>query len=198
MKYILPGMGASSEMYAGPWRQIKESRFIDWPPYNGETSISGLAERLVKEYRINQNDTLIGSSLGGIVSLGIAEIIESPKVFLIGSAINTGEILILPKLLKPLAGRSLVRASQFIASFSKNRAIKMYSKSEPDFIVSMTKAVTDWEGFKGDLKRVARIHGKKDRVFRCPADAEIIEDGGHLIAITHAHECVDFIMKNSG
>lgn len=190
-------MGANSKMYRGPWCQINDSHFIDWPPYKGETSIPDLADRMIREYQINQNDIFIGTSLGGIVSLAIAEILKSPKVILIGSAINAGEFCLMPRLLKPLANRSFIRASQFLSSISKSNALKMYSKSEPDFIVSMTKAVFNWEGFKGDLKKVVRIHGRRDKIFRCPVDSEIIEDGGHLIAITHAQECIEFVVRNS-
>lgn len=184
-------------MYAGPWRQLKDCRFIDWPACDGEQSIHALADRLIGEYRIHQNDILIGSSLGGMVGLEICEIVKSPKVVLIGSALNPGEISFVSKALIPLAGRCFVKASQFISSLSGNSVLRMYSKSDTDFIVAMSKAMLHWEGFRGDLKKVARIHGRQDRLIRCPVDSEIIEDGGHLIAVTHPQECVEFILKNS-
>jgi len=123
MKYILPGMGASSKMYFGPWHELKDCRFIDWPPYNGEKSIHDLAVRLIEKYRMSQSDLLIGSSLGGMVALEISEVLGSSKVFLIGSAINPREISLLSKTGMQLTGRSLVRASQFICSFSKNNKV---------------------------------------------------------------------------
>jgi hypothetical protein len=59
-----------------------------------------------------------------------------------------------------------------------------------------SKAILKWQGFKGDLNNVLRIHGKKDKIFKCPTTSEVIENGGHLIAISHPRECVDFIKKH--
>ena len=128
-------------MYLGPWHRIKDCRFIDWPPYNQEISIADLAERLIEEYQIDQNDTIIGSSLGGMVALEIAQITGLKRVFLIGSAINPNELSLLSKASMPFASKPIVKISQWISSWSKDKVQQMYSKSEPDFIVSMSKAV---------------------------------------------------------
>ena len=66
MKYLIPGLGANSNMYAGPWRHLKDSRFVDWPPWDGEITIADLADTMARHYRINENDTLIGTSMGGM------------------------------------------------------------------------------------------------------------------------------------
>ncbi|MFH2044294.1 MAG: alpha/beta hydrolase [Pseudomonadota bacterium] len=196
MKYILPGMGANSKMYLGPWHEIKDCRFVDWPPYNQEKSVADLAGRLIKECRIDHNDTLIGSSLGGMVALEIAQLTGTKKVFLIGSAINSKEISLFSKASMPFANRPIIKFSQWISSWSSKQVQQMYSKSDPDFIFSMSKAILNWQGFKGDPKTIYRIHGKKDHFISCPDDCETIEKGGHLIAITHAQQCVDFIIKH--
>jgi len=154
------------------------------------------ANRLIRKYLINQNDIMIGSSLGGMVGLEIANIVGLRKVYLIGSAINPSEISFISKSLMPFASKPIVKISQFISSFSKDIIQQMYAKSETDFIVSMSKAILNWQGFNGDSNIVARIHGKKDYFISCPANCEIIDKGGHLIAISHARECVDFIEKH--
>ncbi len=189
-------MGANSKMYSGPWLQIKNCKFIDWPAYDNETSISDLANRLIRKYQINQNDIMIGSSLGGMVGLEIANIVGIKKVYLVGSAIDTCEISFISKSLMPFASKTIVKISQLVSSISKDIIQQMYSKSNPDFIVSMSKAILNWQGFKGDSKSVERIHGKKDHFITCPVDCEIIAKGGHLIAVSHARECVDFIEKH--
>ena len=189
-------MGANSKMYSGPWHGIKDRCFIDWPSYNQEISITDLAGRLIKEYRISQKNTIIGSSLGGMVGLEIASILGLKKVFLIGSAINSDEISMLSGVLMPFAIKPIVRISQWVSSWSNDNVAQMYSNSESEFIVSMSKAILKWQGFNGDLKTIYRIHGKKDLFISCPDNCKIIEKGGHLIAITHAQECVDFIVEH--
>lgn len=196
MKYILPGMGANSKMYTGPWLRIKDCEFINWPRYDNETSISDLANTLIKKYQISHNDIMIGSSLGGMVGLEIANITGIKRTYLVGSAMATSEISLLSKSLMPFANKAVVKISQLAASFSKDIINQMYSRSEPDFIVSMSKAILNWQGFKGDPKTVSRIHGKKDYFITCPVDCKILAEGGHLIALSHATECVDFIEKH--
>ncbi len=189
-------MGANSKMYTGPWHEIEDSLFIDWPPYNQELSISDLAKRLIAKYQMDQNDILIGSSLGGMVALEISNIIGLQRIFLIGSAINPNEISVISKLLMPFASKPIVKLSQLISRMSNDLIQQMYVKSNPDFIVSMSKAILNWHGFMGESETIFRVHGKKDHFISCPDNCEIIDKGGHLIAITHARECVDFIQRH--
>ena len=97
MKYILPGMGANSNTYSGPWREIEDCRFVDWPQYNQEESITDLANRLIEIHHIWKEDIVIGSSMGGMVALEMANIMELKVVILFGSAINPLEISPLSK-----------------------------------------------------------------------------------------------------
>ena len=157
MKYILPGMGATSGMYTGPWRQIPDCCFIDWPAYEGEVSLFDIADRLVRQYKINQNDSLIGSSLGGMVGLEISAITGSGKVYLIGSAVNAGELSAVSKLFMPLTCRTVVKSSQVIASCSGSGIMRMYAKADPDFVMAMSSAILKWRGCRGELTKIFRI-----------------------------------------
>lgn len=196
MRYILPGMGAGSKMYSGPWNELENSHFIDWPPYDGEKSIADLANRLIREHKMNSDDSFIGSSLGGMVGLEIGAIIGSKDIILIGSAVNPTELSILSKAIMPFSLKPVVKISQLISSLANDTVSRMYTNSEPEFIVEMSKAIRIWQGFRGDPQSIVRIHGKKDRFITCPQDhCKTVADGGHLIAITHARECVDFIKE---
>jgi hypothetical protein len=66
MKYLIPGLGANSNIYTGPLRHLKDSRFVEWPQWDGEITIADLAVKTPRHYRINENDTLIGISMGGM------------------------------------------------------------------------------------------------------------------------------------
>lgn len=193
MKYLLPGMGANSNMYSGPWREIEDCCFIDWPPYNREKSVTDLASRLIEIHHIRPEDIVIGSSMGGMIAIEMANIMGLKLVILIGSATSPIELSLLSKLLMPLSFMPVVLLSQLIASISKDSISQMYSKSDPEFIVKMSKAVLNWHGYNCDNTQIGRIHGKKDKFITCPNDCETIDNGGHLIAITHAHECVKYV-----
>lgn len=193
MKYILPGMGATSRMYAGPWRGIRDAYFIDWPAYGGEATLADLARSLINSYPISRHDCVIGTSMGGMVALEIDKLIGLRSVFLVAGAVHPDELKPLSRAFLPFVSRSIIKTTQRLAAFSRQLVQNMYATSDPDFIVAMSRAIRSWPGYGSRTGNVFRIHGRKDRIIACPDDCAIIEDGGHLIAITHARTCVDFI-----
>jgi hypothetical protein len=72
----------------------------------------------------------------------------------------------------------------------------MFSRSQPEFVRRMCRAIFAWEGSDDVPVRCLRIHGRKDHVIAPPASADLWLDAGHLLAITHAAECVEFLHRN--
>jgi hypothetical protein len=61
----------------------------------------------------------------------------------------------------------------------------------------MCKAVFEWGGNQEPNCNIAHIHGSKDNVIAPPlTGARIIQDGGHLIVMTHETSVVDFLRVN--
>ncbi len=60
-------------MYGGPWKDIDDTVYIDWPKYRGEKTLSDLAARIISENEIISSDIIAGSSMGGMVALEIAD-----------------------------------------------------------------------------------------------------------------------------
>jgi pimeloyl-ACP methyl ester carboxylesterase len=52
-----------------------------------------------------------------------------------------------------------------------------------------------WRGADDLAIPVHHIHGRRDRTIRCPRDGvdEVVADGGHLIALTHAEAVNAFL-----
>jgi surfactin synthase thioesterase subunit len=86
MNHFYPGMGATSSMYAELWRKEFEGQFHDWPKWRDERSLTDIAVRIIEEHRIEAGDTLIGTSLGGIVACEVANLLDLERIVLIGSA----------------------------------------------------------------------------------------------------------------
>ena len=59
--------------------------------------------------------------------------------------------------------------------------------------VSMCKAIFQWQGLEPVSVPVFRIHGRKDLVIPPPPKVDLLLDGGHLVSMSHARECIDFI-----
>ena len=123
----------------------------------------------------------------------IAQMIGMRKVVLLGSAVRSDELTFFAKTAIPYTGTSIVRFSQFMASFFKNAVFQAYSHTDPAFIVAMSNAIINWGGIKGDSGIVTRIHGEYDPFIRCPRKCHILKKAGHLIALTHAQECIDLL-----
>lgn len=194
---ILPGMGATASMYNGLRHQVGfRINFVNWPLYRGETSYAEVAQRVIDENEISEQDIVGGSSLGGMVALEIANIIDTKAVVLIGSAMHSGEVQTLLSLLSPLAVITPMSVVQTVAGKQKNLVSAMFADSDAEFIRAMCSYLRLWKGYRTPTARVYRIHGKKDHVIPCPlTECQVVNDAGHLVAMTHPREIAAFLEK---
>ena len=189
MNHFYPGMGATSSMYGDLWKKELEGQFHDWPKWQGERALTDIAKRIIEEHRIESGDTVIGTSLGGILACEIANQVDLKRIVLIGSAQRKEEINSILSALHPLIDLTPIAFIQMSSGKLPSDLTDMFSHSDPEFIRNMSKAIFSWDGLKSDVP-VLRIHGKKDLVISLPKDADHTVDGGHLIVMTHPHECI--------
>ena len=192
--FILPGMGATNAMYDLLRRELEfEVNFINWPEYRGEKSYAEVAQRVIKENGISEDDVVGGSSLGGMVALEMARSTKPKAVMLIGSAIHPKEVQSLLSVLSPLAAVTPISLVQTLAGKHKNLVSGIFAEADPAFIRAMCEYLRSWQGYSGPVEHVYRIHGKKDHVIPCPsAGCNVIDGAGHLLAITHPRETAAF------
>ncbi|MEX0774245.1 MAG: alpha/beta hydrolase [Phycisphaeraceae bacterium] len=193
MFYTLPGMGANNRMYGGAWRTLPECVFLNWPVHRGETSIASIARRIVDDAGIADGAVVIGSSLGGMVACEIARLRKLNALVLVGSATRKEEISRFLGAIHPLAGLAPLEFVQRAAGKCPGELTGMFNVSDAAFIRAACRAIFAWEGLDSAAIAPLRIHGRRDRVIPLPADAHCVIDGGHLIAMTHAEACVEFI-----
>jgi len=194
--HVYPGMGATSEMYRGLW---KEQPFIfhDWPDLAGETSITGYSSRLIREHEIHAGDILIGSSLGGIIACEVANQLEILRLILLGSARSRTEIHALLQIVHPMIDYAPVSFIRALAGKIPMDLSIMFHQSDPAFIRTMCKAIFAWDGLESETP-VTRVHGTRDMVIPRPEDCDIDIQGGHLIAMTHPEECLQAVQHAVG
>jgi pimeloyl-ACP methyl ester carboxylesterase len=199
---VLPGMGADSRMYEGhSYDKLDGVFFQNWPPYKGEQSIPEVARRIIAENDIQEKHIVGGSSLGGIVAAEIAKQMKVRRLILIGSTLIPGNINPALRKLHNLAEIVPIRLIQLLAGkvnlSLKNSLIEMFSQSDSSFIRAMCKAIFEWEGNPRPNCEVRHIHGAKDKVILPPQNgADLIHNGGHLIAMTHSHIVAEYIKKS--
>ncbi|HEY9249556.1 MAG TPA: alpha/beta hydrolase [Rariglobus sp.] len=196
MIHVLPGMGADSGLFTGSWRRLPDAVFVDWPAYSGERTLAEIAARVVGEYDIADESVVVGTSLGGMVACEIARLRRLRRLVLIGSALHPDEINPLLLALRPLARIAPVDLLQWSASSVPDELARMFRRADPAFMRAAIAALSTWAGIDPTLPAPLRIHGKNDRVIPPPRHADLLLDGGHLIVVTHAGLCCDFILAD--
>jgi pimeloyl-ACP methyl ester carboxylesterase len=193
--FLLPGMGATSAMYDALRPEIEfEVNFLDWPAYRGEPTYRDVAKSVIGEYDISDGDIVGGASLGGMVALEIAKLIKPKAIVLLGSAINRREVQSMLSVLAPLAAAAPISLMQCIAGKQHSLVAKMFSQSDPEFIRNMCLYLPSWPGYSEPDEVLFRLHGRKDRIIPCPAaGVTVVEDAGHLLAITHSQKVAVFL-----
>lgn len=189
MIHLYPGMGANASMYGPVWREKVPGHYHDWPTWRGESSIREWALRLVDEHSIQDGDTVIGSSLGGILACEIAKIRSMRHTVLIGSARHPQEISKPIRWLHPLLEPLPIGLAKAWAAKIPTTLCRMFATSDPAFLRAMGKAVFEWPGALPS-QTLRRIHGSHDLLIPLPADADRVISGGHLIAMTEPAACI--------
>ena len=196
MIHALPGMGADRRMYPAPWQSLPGLVAHDWVRHTGEKSLADVARSMCAAQSIRDGDTLVGSSLGGMIACEITKIRQIPALYLIGSATCQEDIGGLLAALHPLARVAPLELVRLAAGKIPLELVQMFTAVEASFVRAMCAAIFEWEGLGGSSTRVYRIHGKYDLVIPPPHRADLLLEGGHLISMTHAQQCVDFVRTN--
>lgn len=180
-------------MFPPPWNFLPGFKAQDWPRHQGESSLPELADRLIKEFRIQPGDGIIGASLGGMVGCEIAARMDLSHLVLVGSAVDATEVRSVLRLLHPVAAIIPFRLLTSLARRIPSGLAKGFGASDPEFIRAMCRAVCGWPGSPPLAANPLRIHGRSDWIIRPPRKADLFLDGGHLISMTQAAACVDFL-----
>ena len=195
MIHALPGMGTDQRMFPEPWSNIPSFVAHDWMPHSGEKKLADVAQVMCKVCGIRDGDVLIGCSLGGMVACEITKIRKISTLYLVGSATDKEEISNLLAFLHPLIKIAPIDWLRFLASKIPHELTQMFSGAETSFIRTMCFAIFQWEGLDIKTTRIYRIHGKHDLIIPPPNKVDLLLNGGHLISMSHAIQCVEFIQS---
>jgi pimeloyl-ACP methyl ester carboxylesterase len=198
MIHALPGTGADQRMFPDPWGVLPGFVAHDWTAVRRARSLPELAAAVTAEWNIRDGDSLVGCSLGGMVACEIARLRRIHCLFLVGSATHRAEVNPWLTTLCPLIDLTPLNWMKLAADKLPGEVAAMFAASDPDFVRAMCKAIFLWSGLGETATRVFRIHGRLDRVIPPPAQVDLLLEGGHLVAMTHAELCADFVGKNLG
>ena len=196
MIHALPGMGGNHRMFPEPWGNLPGFKAHDWVMSPEIRSVRQLAEVMVSACAIADGDVLVGASLGGIVAGEITKFLKIAQLFLVGSAVARDEVNPWLKMIHPLTPKLPMEWLRVSAGKMPGELAGMFAEADPEFIRNMCRAIFQWEGLGETKTQLFRIHGRKDMVISAPENADLLLGGGHLIAMTHAKECVAFVARH--
>lgn len=182
--------------------------YIDWIKPDKEDTLTSYAQKLIDHYQIDSNSVLIGLSMGGMVSIEIAKMVQPLKTIIISSVRNKNELPLFQKIfgllgLHRFIPESKLSKSNFILErrfgaqnqFEKEQLREALKRTNPSFAKWAIGAITQWDE-KAANEHIIKIHGDKDRLLPLRGKADyILKDAGHMMIIQRALEISDILDK---
>ncbi|MFO1397898.1 MAG: alpha/beta fold hydrolase [Burkholderiales bacterium] len=208
--YLVPGLGADSRNYRGPWTEIPGAVFVEWPRYAGERSVPAIARYVADAWRIPDGAIVVAASFGGAVACEVSRLRSLRALVLISSSSAPEDFVGARKVRRWQRRLPLARVQRFLRRREGIRrqrygrdpspleravldAIEQFSVFDLAFFMDMIDAMATWGGGSDPGTPVFRIHGSRDRTVVPPAHADLLLDAGHLAPLTHAAECAAFV-----
>ncbi len=193
--FLIPGLGATEFMFKDLREALEFSLICPaWPKYHGETGYRELAQRFIHECGIREGDVVGGASLGGMIALEIAKIVNVRAVVLLGSCTEAGMVRRPLVALSPLAGHLPVRLLQTIIGVVPHPLCRMFAECDPEFMRAMALHIKHWQGNEQVSAPLFQLHGKRDLMIRPPKKCDcILPKAGHVPTMTHTQDCADFL-----
>ncbi|MBD1384877.1 alpha/beta hydrolase [Mucilaginibacter rigui] len=202
--YLISGLGADSRLF----KHIKlpancEVILVNWHIPASDDTLTTYAQSIVKQYDIQDNSTVIGVSLGGMISVEIAKQVNLGKVILISSIKTDNEapwyfkfFRSLP-VYKAIPGKLMTHLGflvkpMFGAMLPNDLALfkSMLRKSSPIFLKWAMQAVLSWKNTV-TIPNLYHIIGDKDLVFpqqNIKNPTAVIKGGTHIMVFDKADE----------
>lgn len=209
--YLIPGLGADKRMYAHQLKALPDAKVLEHlEPIKSET-LTEYAGRVAKEIDTTKPFALVGTSLGGIISMELSRILNPEKIVIISSIKNREEMPLfirsmrLLKLHKLTTGARIKRSYNVMVkrlgnrgdSFAAKMIREMAADCSPEFIEWAVNAIVNWHPPKDYRSDIIHIHGTKDMLFPIQKikNPIAIENGSHVMNMTMSYEVNKALLK---
>lgn len=205
--YLIPGMGADHRIYEHCDLKHGTVHYLDWIPAQKSRSLQEYAALLANEIQ-TENNIIIGSSMGGMVTVELARQINPIAAILISAPTGRHEfprvlkVFDFLKLHRAISPKQIMKISRLADLFmgfktTEQRALfyEMLKGNGPEFLHFSVNAVLGWKNTEVPSCPFIQILGTKDKLFKKKKikEAICIEGGGHFTAFEKAQEVSDII-----
>jgi len=198
--YLIPGLGADKRMYIPQLNILGDAEVLEHLPVRIGETLAEYAQRFIPYIDTSVPFALIGTSLGGMISVELTRFIKPQKVILIASVKCRQELPLFIrsmrylKLHKLLSGNDFKRLNNLAAKRLTNRGdgevsdliMQMINDASSDFIEWAIDAVIHWSLAEESRNDIIHIHGESDLLFPFSRikNAIAIEKGSHVMNMT--------------
>lgn len=212
---MLPGTACDARLFAAQRAAIPEMTVLEWmPPIAGE-SPRDYAQRLARTATFPEDLILGGVSLGSIVAQELALLVRPRKLLLIGTARERAAlrrarwfgsaVKVWPeRAMHARATEAGVRWGGRLWGVEAGAAAcvaEMFVAAHPGHVRWAMGAISSWTPPEALPCPTARLHGRRDAVIplgRRNDGVAVIENGGHLINLTHPERVNAWIRNHLG
>ena len=207
--YLIPGMGADNRLFQHFQLPNGNVHYLDWMAHGSSRNLSEYATLMANRIQ-TENNIIIGSSMGGMVTVEIAKQINPLGAVLVSAPTGRHEF---PRSLKSLSALKLHRAlsAKQVMRISKLCDLFMGFKTDQqrtmfydmlkgnghEFLHFSVGAVLEWKNTTPPPVPFIQILGSHDKLFshKKIRDAHVIEGSGHFTAFEKGKEVSEIIVK---
>lgn len=202
--YLIPGLGADRRMYYQQFKVFPQAEVLEhFMPAKG-VSMAEYARQMGRGIDTSQPYALIGTSLGGIISMELSRFLNPEKIILISSVKSRDEMPAFIRSMKYLrlhrilSGDSYKRFNKLAAKRLDSRGdstdaaliMAMMNDIPSAFIDWAINAVVHWSPPKDYRSDIIHIHGTNDLLFPFAKlkNAIPVSNGSHIMNMTKGEE----------
>jgi pimeloyl-ACP methyl ester carboxylesterase len=206
---LIPGLGADARLFTAQRAAFPQAQVIEWIPPRDDESFPAYAARLASTIPTDLPLVLVGMSMGGMFAVEVAQQLNARGVILIASCTSRRAINLaaypLERLARPLPDHVITRlrgsgrwhrfAFGKLTPEQRELFEAMLADSPTSFLRWAGREILRWRGPKELTVPIRHIHGRRDRIimpYRVRPH-RWVNDGGHLLTITHPREVNEFI-----
>lgn len=206
---LFSGLAADANIFGPQKIAFPQLTVPEWPTPEQDDTLDSYCRRLADDLRPLDDAIIGGASFGGIIALHVAQQLNPRAVVLIGSVRSPAElsrVVRFSRPLEPLTRFIPVRFLQLcclpLSSRFARRIVphlsglsRQFRGSDPAVFRWSLQQILNWSTEPTLNCPVFHIHGKRDYVLplRYTKPTTVVEDGGHVISLTHPIEINDFI-----
>lgn len=211
--YLIPGQGSDARIF----KNLSFAADIDtiniiYPiPFYNET-MHQYAERIAQQIDTNEDFSIIGVSLGGMIACELTDILHPQKVIIISSASSSEEIPEMYRFFKKFPiykniAPSIFRYSGFVLQplyepdrkIEKATCVSMMHDKDALFLKRAVQLIVSWDREPGDNenKNIIHVHGDIDNTLPIEnvKPDYIITGGSHMMTLTKPKEISEIINR---